>query len=179
MIDAGIEAEFLGHVTAFLWPSGDADGVGPLDAGDLADYRADRTRSCRDHHGLARDRFADLKQPHVSGHSGHSENAQRSLHRCSRWIDFLHAGAVGQSMSLPAGTAYDDIAYGELRDVRSNYFADRAALHHIADANRLGIGRRIAHPAAHVGVERKPQRAQQHLVRSGLWDRKLFRTKII
>src|SRR6516225_9470097 len=49
MIDAGIEAEFLGHVTAFLWSSGDADGVCALDPGDLADNRADCTRSCRDH----------------------------------------------------------------------------------------------------------------------------------
>jgi hypothetical protein len=35
MIDAGIEAEFLGHVTAFLWSSGDADDAGTLDPGDL------------------------------------------------------------------------------------------------------------------------------------------------
>src|SRR5215469_13073862 len=41
MIDAGIEAEFLGHVTAFLWSAGDADGVGTLNPGDLADDRAD------------------------------------------------------------------------------------------------------------------------------------------
>src|SRR5262249_44863666 len=142
--------------TAFLWSAGDADGVGTLDAGDLADYRADRTRSCCDHHGLASGRFADLEQPHVSGHSGHSENAQCSLNRCSRWIDLLQPGTIRQSMSLPAGTAYDDIAFGELRNVRSNYFTDRAALHHIADANRFGVGRRIAHPAAHVRVERKP-----------------------
>ena len=63
MVDAGIEAEFLGHVTAFLWSSGDADDVGTLDPGDLADNRADRTRSCRDHHGLASGGFADLEQP--------------------------------------------------------------------------------------------------------------------
>ena len=56
-------------------------------------------------------------------------------------------------MGLPASTAHDDIALGEPGDVRGNHFADSAALHHLADANRLGVGRRIAHPAAHVGVE--------------------------
>jgi len=61
MVDAGVEAEFLGHVTAFLWSSGDADDVGTLDAGDLADNLADCARSCRDHHGLAGGRLADLK----------------------------------------------------------------------------------------------------------------------
>src|SRR5262249_35628426 len=61
MVDAGVEAEFVGHVTAFLWSSGDADGVGALDAGDLADNRTDRTRSGRDHDGLASGRLPDLK----------------------------------------------------------------------------------------------------------------------
>src|SRR5262249_58316752 len=121
MIDAGIEAEFLGHVTAFLWSSGDADGVGTLDPGDLADNRADCTRSCCDHHRLASGRLADLKQPHVSSHSGHSEDAQCSLNRCSRWIDLLQAGAIGQSISLPAGTADNDITLGEPREVRGNH----------------------------------------------------------
>ena len=35
MIDAGIEAEFLGHITAFIRSSCDAEGVGTLDPGDL------------------------------------------------------------------------------------------------------------------------------------------------
>src|SRR5262249_42194497 len=34
MVDAGIEAEFFGNITAFLWSSGDADGVGTLNPGD-------------------------------------------------------------------------------------------------------------------------------------------------
>src|SRR5262249_1683589 len=101
-------------------------------------------------------RFTDLEQPHISGHSGHSEDAECSLDRCSRWIDLLKAGAVGQSMSLPAGTAYNDIALGKLRDIRLNDLTNRAALHHIADANMFSVGRRIAHPAAHVRVKRKP-----------------------
>ena len=89
MIDAGIEAEFVGDVTAFLWSSCDADGVSTLDPSDLADNRADCTRRCCNHHGLASGRFADLEQPHVSGHSGHSENAESSLYRRSGWFDLL------------------------------------------------------------------------------------------
>src|SRR5207248_1521211 len=83
MVNAGVEAEFVGHVTAFLWSSSDADGTRAFYAGDLADNRADRAGSGRDHHGLASGRFADLEQARVSGHSGHSENAQCSLNRCS------------------------------------------------------------------------------------------------
>src|SRR5947207_2793200 len=105
MVNAGVEAEFVGHVTAFLWSCSDADGTRAFYAGDLADNRADRAGSGRDHHGLASGRFADLEQARVSGHSGHSENAQCSLNRCSAWVDLLQAGTVGQSMALPAGTA--------------------------------------------------------------------------
>jgi hypothetical protein len=52
-------------------------------------------------------------------------------------------------MGLPPGTADNDIALGELRDMRVNYFADRASFHNIANSNRFGIGRRITHPAPH------------------------------
>jgi len=82
-------------------------------------------------------------------------------------------------MGLPTGTTHNDIALGETGHVRGNHLADRATLHHIAYSNRLGVGRRIAHPAAHIGVERKPQRAQQHLAWSRLWDGKFFQAKII
>jgi len=57
---------------------------------------------------------------------------------------------------LPAGTAYNNVSLCELREIRGNHFTDRAALHHIPDANRFGVGRRIAHSAAHVRVEREP-----------------------
>src|SRR5450759_3793513 len=103
--------------------------------------------------GAASHVFADLEQPHVSGHTRHPENTECGLNWCSRWFDLLQAGAIGQRMGLPASPAYDDVALGEPGDVRGNHFADRAALHHIADANRLGVGWRIAHPTAHVGVE--------------------------
>ena len=56
-------------------------------------------------------------------------------------------------MALPASTAYDDIPLGEAIHIRGDHFADGAALHHLADADRLGVGRRIAHPAAHVRIE--------------------------
>jgi len=35
VVDAGIEAEFLGHVSAFVWPARDADGAGTLKSGPI------------------------------------------------------------------------------------------------------------------------------------------------
>ena len=56
--------------------------------------------------------------------------------------------------------------------------ADGAAFHHLADRDRLGIGRRVAHAPAHVGIERQPQRAQQHLAGPRRRDRHLLDAKI-
>ncbi len=39
----------------------------------------------------------------------------------------------------------------------------RAAFHHAIHRHRRGIGRAVAHAAAHIGIERQPDRAQQHL----------------
>src|SRR5215472_2144890 len=88
-------AEFLGHVPAFVWSARDADGAGILDPSDLADNRADRSRSCRDHHRFANDRLADLEQPHVGGHTRHPEDAECGLNWRSRWIDLLQTRAIG------------------------------------------------------------------------------------
>jgi hypothetical protein len=49
----------------------------------------------------------------AAGLPRHSEDAECGLNWCSRWFDLLQAGTIGQSMGLPAGTAYNDIALGE------------------------------------------------------------------
>jgi hypothetical protein len=46
---------------------------------------------------------------------------------------------------------------------RLNHLADRAADHDVADRDRCGVGARVAHPAAHVGVEGQVQHAEQDL----------------
>ena len=56
--------------------------------------------------------------------------------------------------------------------------ADSAALHHLADVDRLGVGRRIAHAPAHVWVEREPFGPQQHLARPRLRHRKFLQPEI-
>ena len=52
--------------------------------------------------------------------------------------------------------------------VRRDDLADGAALHDLADLDRLGVGLGGAHPAAHVGVEREPEDPEQDLAGAGL-----------
>ena len=86
--------------------------------------------------------------------------------------------AVGDGVGLPAVRAEHDVARGKAVEVRGHDLADRAALHHLPDGDRRGVGRRIAHPPAHVGIERQPKRAQQHLARPRLRDRHFLDAKI-
>ncbi len=62
--------------------------------------------------------------------------------------------------------------------VRGGDLADGAGFHHLADADGLGVGRRIAHAPAHVGVEREPFRLQQHLTRPGLRHGKFLQPEV-
>jgi hypothetical protein len=55
-------------------------------------------------------------------------------------------------VGLPSGTTDHDVALGETGDVRGNHVADGAALHDVADADRLGVRRSIAHAAPHVRI---------------------------
>ena len=79
---------------------------------------------------------------------------------------------------LPPQTLLHDIADLEARVVRFYHLADSAAGHHLADAYWGRVGRRIAHPAAHVRVERKIDDADQDLARARLRHCDLFDAKI-
>ena len=63
--------------------------------------------------------------------------------------------------------------------VRGFHPADRAADHDRAEFHRRRVGRRVAHPSAHVGIERQVDGAQQHLARAGLRKRNLLDAEVI
>ena len=163
MIDAGVEAELLHHVAAFVRPACDADGTRAFGLGYLADDRADSAGCGRHHNGLAGLRAPDLVEPGVGRHPRHAEHAERGRHRRDRRIDLAQALAVGQRVALPAARAQHDVADVVAGLVGLNDLGDGAALHHAADLDRLGIGRRVAHAAAHIGIERQVERPQQHI----------------
>ena len=141
VIDAGIEAELLLDVVAFVLAAGDADRARTLDLRDLADRRADRAGRRRDHDGLAGLRLADVEQPGIGGHAGHAEHADRGRDRRELRIDLAQALAVGDRVRLPARARQHDVALGEARIVGGDDLAHGAAFHHAADRHRRGVGR--------------------------------------
>ena len=168
MVDAIVEAELVAHVGAFVGTAGDPDRARAAQLGDLPDHRADRAAGGGDRDGLARLRLADVLQPGPRGHARHAEHAQRRRGRRPGLGQLAHRLGVAERPFLPAGPPGHQVALGESRRARGNHPADHLAGHHLADLHRRGVRRPVAHPPAHVGVEREPDRAQQDLAVAGL-----------
>ena len=112
-------------------------------------------------------RLADIEQTRIRRHAGHAEHADRRRDRRDLRIDLRKPLPVGDRVRLPARARQHDVALGESRIVGGRDLAHRAAFHHAADRHRLRIGRPVAHAPAHIGIERQPDRAQQHLASAG------------
>ena len=178
MIEALVEAELLLHMLALVLAAGDADRTRALDLRDLPDRGADRAGRRRDDDGLARLRLADIEQAGIGGHAGHAEHTDRGRDRRKLRIDLVQALAVGQRMCLPAGARQHDIALGEGGIVGGDHLVDGARFHHAPDRHRRGVGRPVAHAPAHIGIERQPDRAQQHLAVAGRRYRHVFDAEV-
>ena len=163
MIDAGIEAQLVNHVPAFVGTAGNADNMAALELGDLPDHRPDGTTCSGNDYGFPGFRLADIEQAHVARKTRHAENAKRQRGVLHVGIEFGQARAVGKGIALPAAVGENQIARLVIRVLRGFNARDGAADQHVADRHRRGVGRRIAHAATHVRVERQVERAQQHL----------------
>ena len=162
-VEADVEAELFDRVAALVGAAGDADHARALELGDLPDHRADRTGRRGHDHGFARLGLADVEQADVGGERGHAEPAQRQR-RLRHLAEREQILTVRQRVVLPAGVAEHQIAGAELRMLGGDDAVDRAAHHGLAQRHRRRVDRPdFVHQVAHVRIERKVQRAQQHL----------------
>mmetsp|Transcript_37528 Transcript_37528/g.87551 ORF Transcript_37528/g.87551 Transcript_37528/m.87551 type:complete len:216 (+) Transcript_37528:892-1539(+) len=166
VVDAGIEAEFFGHVAALVGAAGNAHRTGTAGLGELAHGRADRAAGGADHHGLARLGRDDLHEAVPGRDAGHADRAQVGRQRDVGGVDLLqHAalrGVDGDEL-LPAAHADDPVAHREVRVLRLHHLTDRAADHDFVQ--RLGgcVALALVHAAAHIGVEAQEVVAHPHL----------------
>ena len=70
-------------------------------------------------------------------------------------IDLAQVGPAADRVLLPAEPILDDVADLEARIAATSRPRPRAAGHHLAEADRRGVGRGVAHAAALVGIERE------------------------
>ena len=88
------------------------------------------------------------------------------------------ARAVGHGEVLPTGLRQHPLARLEVGMVGRLHARHGASHHRLADLDGFGIGRRVAHAAAHIGVQRQVHGTQQHLAGAGLRDVPGFQTEI-
>ena len=117
VIEARVEAEFLGEVVDLVVRTGDADNPATLDLGDLSDERADRAGCPGNDDRLAGLRIANVEQAKVAGESRHPQHAERCGDgHARRDIDLADAPAVALGILLPAEHPADHVAGRELSD---------------------------------------------------------------
>ena len=88
-------------------------------------------------------------------------------------VDLPERAAARDRVLLPAELADDEFARREAAVVALDHLAHDLTRHHAADRRRLLVGARFAHPRAHVRVEREEVRANEHLARARLGERRL------
>ena len=163
VVDRGVEAELLDEGPALVRATGDADGTRALELRDLADRGPDRTGGGGDHDGLPRLRLAEQQQPGVRREAGHPEHAERRLDRRLLRVERTRVpcrrrrpGSASRSTTAPsrrpAGPATATRRPGT------------PCSHHDATQwHRVGVRLGVAHPTAHVRVQREVAHLQQHL----------------
>ncbi len=135
--------------------TGDADRAASLDLRELTDDRADRARRRGNNHRLARLGLADVHQADECGHARHAEHADRRRDRHGFRIELAQLLPRRNAVGLPAVVAGDEVAFLEVGVARLDHLADGVPAHHLADLDGRRIGLGVAHPAAHIGIERE------------------------
>ncbi len=155
MIDAGVEAERIDHVAAFVRPARDTDHAAARLLRELADHAAHRAARRAHHHRLARARRDDPVQAVPGGHARHADRAEIRGQRHVGRVDLAQPRARRGRVRLPAQHPDHPVADRETRMPRLDDLARRAALHHRVERLRLRVRLRVAHPAPHVRVQRQ------------------------
>ena len=162
VVDAGVEAESIGHPGAFLRPAGDADRPAAEIVRDLADEHADGAGRGGHQHRLARLRPADMDQAVIGGLAGDAVERDQVAERAHIGRQLLHAVHLVRGVILPAQRAADDIAGREPLRLARDDDADAVAVHDVAGADPLAVGVAL-HPGPVGGVEREQQGADLDL----------------
>src|SRR6516225_704305 len=130
VIDHGVEAELVHKERGLGGTAGDADDTASVDAGELPDDIASRTRSTGYQDSLALPRSAEHREPDVGGDSGDAEHPEVVAQGASHFHD-PHRSRVKLGVFLPADGSGDDRPDRYLT-VAGDHFGQPVTRHHRA-----------------------------------------------
>jgi hypothetical protein len=166
VIDAGVKAQLLGGVAAFVGAARNAHRTAAPGLGQRGKGAAHRAGGGAHHHGVARLGRNDLDQPVPGRDAGHAHGAQVVRQGHMGGVHLAQgAGGVGidHAVLLPATHAHHLVARGVLGVAALDHLAHRAADHHAVQRLGGGVALALVHAAAHVGVQAEVVVAHQHL----------------
>ena len=178
VVEADVIAQLRRGIGAFLGAAGDADHAHALEFRQLPDQRADRPGRGRDHDRLARLCAGHVVQAHPCGRARHPQDAEIGRERRGAGGDLLDHRAVRDAVRSPAERRDHEVARREIGVVRDRDLGHHLRGHRLTDLDRLGVAFRRRHAAAHVGIERQPDRARKELALARVGDRALFQPEV-
>ena len=140
------------------------------DLRELADDLTDCAGRGRDDDGVARLRLTDVEEAEVGGEPGRPEHVECGLRWGEARVELAEGAATSDGVVLPAELSDDEVAWRKARVAALRHLSHRLPGHRLADLRRLRVRPRLAHPPAHVRIEREPLRAHEHFARAGLRD---------
>ena len=163
VIDAVVEAQAVLHPQALLRSAGHADNACAGALGELASHRADRAGRGGNHHGLALFRLADLSDAAIRRRARHAEHAEigRQRRAMPRKLTSRSPGVTECVCQPRAPTATSPGTKSACAEAITSPTVSPG--HHVARVDRLCVGLLLAQPAAHIGVDRQPDRPRHHL----------------
>ncbi|MNE50996.1 hypothetical protein D3C80_1455970 [compost metagenome] len=132
VVDAGVEAEFLRHVPAFVGATGEANCPRTAHLGELADRAAYRPAGRTHHDSLARLGFDDPVEAIPCSHARHADRAEIGGQGNAARVHFAQATELRDGhalVQLPAAHAHHRVPDRESRVLRRRDLAYGAADH--------------------------------------------------
>ena len=164
-VNAGVKAQLLHHIGAFVRTPRQPDRPRPANPRNLPHQRTNRARGCTNHHRLPRLGPPDMLQPGVSRHPRHPHHPQRRLHRRCQGVQFPHLTALADHVVPPQVMHRHDIPRLKPLVLRHQNPRHRLGRQRLPQRRRRRIRRPLRHPPPHIGVQRQPHHLQQNLPR--------------
>lgn len=172
VVEAAVEAQFLGDVLQLLVRSDTANDLETLVLGNLTNQLANSTACRRDEDGLTLLGLTDLIKRRVGGQTGHAQgtkvdtdvfNSQRVLKHAEGSSGLL---AVQGDVLLNGDVADDDVALLVGIIVGADNLGDGAAVEGLVEVEGRSVGLNVsrAHTATHVRVEAGVERLHDDTV---------------
>ena len=166
VVDAGVKAQFVDHVIAFVFATSNAHHAAAACFGQCTISAAHSTARRAHGHGLACFGRDDFHQAIPSGHAGHADRAEVMRQRYMAGVHLAQGAqniGINDAVFLPAPHAHDLVTCLEFGVAAVHHLAHGPADHDLAQRLGHGVAFALVHAPAHVRVQAHEVVFHEHL----------------